>query len=734
MPQPKSGGLAHTGRVRTLALRRLRLLSLPPGSGVSPRKKLAFLAQLASLGYRLDDAELLDGSDDALFDDRSVLDTLRALRGGDADYVPLFLDFPDDIPDDDELFARRIVGYVGNALGAFDEGRRLDNGFVVPEWLFDVERYGADPITQFQTAGQFEAAKKRLAGREGDTHVEWIRLRAIREDDVERHLADFLLGNLYAKASIKQALHEDLATLLARYGAAVDPAKITMKENLALVMRLFWSAGEHDRAAALAQTPTDLLRLFAALTESDVSLATKIKFPKLTRTQRRTIVRRLAEMGSIEEDLWRYRGLWKALGKSIHVGEYASEHPTVASAFHRIRNGHFTTFDAHTEYFLRARETDRLLAHLAKRPGVLGRRVHELLRKLPDATPAILDAFDTLLPDITLKNALVLEAYFATIDDLERRTVINKRGRVKVVPNNAHHALPPATLATLRDCIGRALRSKVAAKGSWSGRSVWIDPKLCQYTVPLQQRAASDGLLTYGRGSQIDVDLGKVLRLFVYWKQTAHRTDLDLSTIQFDDAFNYIGHVSYTNLAAAGIRHSGDVQSAPHGAAEFIDISIAALARRVRYVVPQVYKYAGEHFGDMTCHAGWMIRDRVDVSRDTFDIKTVQNKFDLTGRNSFCLPFALDVKTGRATLFDLYVGTKTMQNRVESSASDIELIGRELLRFVDTRPTMLRLAELHRDARDAATALRREDADITFGLADTTYDAGRADRVLSELL
>ncbi len=720
--------------VKSIALRRLRALAVPAGPGVSPRNKLAFLAQLASLGYHVDDPARLDASDDTLLDDPALFATLRAMRGGDADYVPLFLDFPNDIPDDDELLFRRIVGWVGNALGAFEAGHRLDNGLVVPEWLFDVTRYGADPVTQFQTTGQFEAARARIAGRDGDTHVEWIRLRLIPEADLDHHLTEFLLGNLYAKASIKEALHEDLTRLLERHGDAVDPARVTMKENLALVMRLLWTAGDHTRAARLAKTPTDLLRLFAALTDSDISLADEITFPKLTRAQRRVIVRRLGAMSSIEEDLWRYRGLWRAVGKSLHVGEYAAEQPTVARAFDLIRNGKVTTFDARTEALLAGGDASKILAHLAERPGVLGRRVHELLRKLPAATPAILDAFDTLLPSVTLKNALVLESYFATINDLERRTVINKRGRVKVLENNAKGALRADTLATLRERIARALTTKVAAKGSWVGRRVWIDPELANYTVPLQQRAASDGLLTFGRGSRIRVDLGKVLRLFVYWKQTKLRTDLDLSAIQFDADFRYIGHVSYTNLASQGIVHSGDIQSAPHGAAEFIDITLAELAPEVRYVLPQVNKYAGENFGQMTCHAGWMIREKVDVDRATFDIKTVQNKFDLAGSTGYCLPFAVDLELARATLFDLYVGSRQLENRVESSASDVELIGRELLRFTETRPTMLRLAELHRDARGAAAALRREDADLTFGLDGCTHDAGRAERVLSELL
>ncbi|MCA9662685.1 MAG: hypothetical protein KC486_30375, partial [Myxococcales bacterium] len=165
--------------MESIAVQRLRVLPLPRGAGIPAKARLAVLAELAGMGYRLRNPELLNAADPAWLEGmRGRLDVLKAMRGGDVDYVPLFLRFPDDIPDDGEYFARRIVGYVGNLLGAFTEedGQRLDSGVVVPRWLFDLEAFGADPITQLQSPSLFARAKAKLRKRKADSHVEWIDL------------------------------------------------------------------------------------------------------------------------------------------------------------------------------------------------------------------------------------------------------------------------------------------------------------------------------------------------------------------------------------------------------------------------------------------------------------------------------------------------------------------------------------------------------------------------------
>lgn len=708
---------------------------MPRGGGLETKRRLTFLCELTQLGYTLRNPEALEMAG-GLGDYSRMMQALRALRGGDVPYVPLFSRFPDEVPDDDAYFAARITGVLGNLLGTLRDGRTLDNGLKVPDWLFDLSAFGADPITQMQDEGLFESATRRKAQAGGDRHVEWRRLEVIFEDELEARLKDFLQRNLYASSSIKEALHEDLGRLLDQLGAdAVDMDRIVRKEALALVLGAAWRAGYEALIRRHAKTPTDVLRLFAALTGTDVSLAKPVRFPKLRRAQRRLVLEVLEGAPALQEDLLRYRGLWLQIGRSLHVSEHTKRFPRAAEAFDALRNGRPRSFAATTEGLLADREAERLLGHLSSRPGVLARKLHELLRKLPAARARVLEVFAGHAPEMPLKNLLVLERYFATIDALEHRTVVNKRGTIRVLANTSQGSLPTRTLSSLATILDEAMRAQLAARESWADRRVWSDPALDEVLVPLQQRAASDGLITLARGSRIPARFDRVLRLFIYWKQTEHTTDLDLSLIQLDADFGYCGHVSYTNLKADGIAHSGDIQSAPRGAAEFIDVSLDAVAPPTRYLVAQVHRFSGERFADMRCHAGWMVRQDVDASLKTFDIKTVANKLDLTGHTSFCVPMMVDLEARKVILTDLYMGSGTLGSNVEGSHHVVALACREVARFEQTRPALGALVQRHVSARGGRRVEDRAEADLSFGLGpDCDLDLSRPEVVLSELL
>jgi stress response protein SCP2 len=722
--------------MKSIALRRLRMLPVPPGTGLSKKQKLAFLAELANMGYTVSRAELLDKCSPAfLLDYNQVVDTLKEIRGGKVKYVPLFLGFPNDVPDDDEYFHKRLVGWFGNLARVFPEGEKLKNGLVVPAWLFELKEFGADPITQFQDEGLFKKALKFLKGKKKDTHTEWISLQLVDAEETLGRLRDWALQCLYANSSVKEALHQDILQVLSTldFEQELDLDRVVRRENRALLAKLYWQANDVEKLKSVTQSATDILRLFAALTESDISLAEKIQFPKLKRVQRRLILEILESASGLEEDFRNYKGLWKELGRYLHPGEYAKAFPKTAAVFDQLRNGKLRTFASTTERLLVEGEAQKALAHLRKRPGTLGRKLHELLRCFPTQSELCLDEFSKITKDMTLKNLLVLKSYFSTINSNPWRTVINKRGKIKVLPNNSLGALQEDQLRQLESCLLAAIRANLEQRESWQGKTVYVDPRLRDFTIPLQQRAASDGILTYGRGSRIRIDMNKVLRLFVYWKESGARTDLDLSVIQFDENFDYLGHVSYTHLSAAGIVHSGDLQSAPHGAAEFVDITLSAVDQNVRYLAPQVLRYCGDAFTELDCHAGWMVRENVDKSYQSFDIKTVVNKFDLNGSGSYCIPLLVDLKAREATLVDLFIGQKALHNNVEGSKNEVAVTCREVHRFIQTRPTLFTLAHHHAKVR-GATLVERDEADISFGIEGCTYNAHETEKILAELL
>ena len=714
-----------------IALRRLRLLSITP-LGVNLQSKLTFLAQLAGLGYRVENPE--DYDDSVLYDFSETIEILKQLRGGTVDYVPLFSGFPDRVPEDRAYFVDRMIGFLVRACIAYPQGTRLDNGLVVPDWLFDLNQFGADPIAQMQDPKRFTAAQGQQSGRTQDTHVEWVSLRFADLEEIEKQSLAYLRANLYAKSSIQESLRGDLEWLLGHFSAEqIDATQVVFRETRTYLSQYYWQRQDYAAVARLCDTPTDYLRLFAALTGGDISLAEKTSYPRLTRAQRRLVLGSLERAANLEEDLGRYRGLWLAVGRGLHPGAEAQQFPRTAAAFQALRNGTIRSFNSAIEMAFQAGTSLQFLDRLAERPGLLARRLQQLLKANPGQEEVIFSKLRQVAAQVPLKILLQLESYFRNQWRSRYRTIINKKGRMRVV--HRPYILHGSVLERLADLLAREAQIQVAAKPSWSGRKCWIDPALSKYTVPFQLRKTSEGMLVLGRGTRIPLDPGKVLRLFVYWKQQQRRTDLDLSLLKFDENMKSTGNVSYTRLASEGIVHSGDLQDAPLGAAEFIDIELSVVQDLpdCRYLAPQINRYCGDFFGMMHCHSGWMIREAVDARYHTFDLKTVQNKFDLTGTAGYCLPILVDLRRSEIIFIDLYVCGHDQHNTAERAVSDVSVLCQEMTRMGEMLPNLHDLAVLHQRARGAVRVEHREEADITFGLSGQTYSADRMEKILAEL-
>lgn len=701
--------------MKSIAIKRLRVIPMPKGTGVTGRFAFVMAAELAKLGYRVSNPELLEEGADSLFlDHASLIDTLVEMRGGDVQHVPLFKDFPGSFSNEDVI--EHGTPYV-HGLGS--------------EWHTEWKRVLSSIP---QTKQIFEEGKVDQENRKSDAHTEWIDMKLVPAEDALSLLRDWMYNTLYAQSSIKQEWHDDLRALLKHFGTeGIDFERVVMKENRAFLLEFFWKEDLYQAVIGLTSSPTDLLRLFASLTGTDISLGNKIKFPKFSRKQRRAVLGALELCPNLEEDLVRYRGLWLNVARYIHPGSYAKKMPKVARAFKALAENKITTFNGLTDKLVADNSINALMDHLQHRPGVFARKLHELLRKFPGSFTDIVRAFGVVVDAIPTKTLLVLEAYFLSINEEECRTIINKRGSIKVLPNTSRNTMSEKHIQQVVELIQTTLVGRFSKQDSFDG-SVWIDPKLRKTMVPLQQRMGSDGILTVGRGSRIPLHIDRVLRLFVYWKQTAQRTDLDLSVAAYDENFKQIGQVSWTRLGANGMHHSGDLTSAEHGAAEFIDIELDKLNKNVRYISAQILRFSGEAFSEMTCFAGWMIRDKVDTDYKSFDIKTVANKFDLQGNKSWCIPLLVDLLNNEIIYTDLYVGQRSHANTVEGNISETQQICRELSRFVNTRPNLHALVEKHVRARKANMVNNRDEADITIGLEGSTYDLSKAEEVLANWL
>lgn len=664
-------------KLNTIALRRLHCwLHSPRQRDLFQSKVLAF--ELGQLGFTLSNIDKFTSIVREEFE--TVLAILQEMRGSNVQYVPLFVRFPDDLPNDDEYLIRRILGFFG--INTFADG----------------SRFGADPISQMQREELWQAAVETQTQRLTDTHVEWIILTLISKLEAEQRLGQWATDLIYGATPIKEALWDDLFTILAQLKVEVRIENIQIKETLARLATHQWQQwGE-----IIVKTPTDLLRMFAFIQEQDVSLAKPIdlKGLKLSKPQRRTIIAFLNQCPALAPDLLRYRRLWISLAKWLHPGDFVKRFPRVASAFDDLRNDRIKSFDS---LVINSLPTERLQL-LIERPSVLLRKVTWLLKdyqpeKVADAISSLQDNVDTLpLP--------LLTAVYCAINYDGQRLVINKQGK----PYTLEQRQSPVEKSAVSGAIEQLILTKLQGSKDWD--TVWIDPAIDKLVLPFQARKQSDGLLNIARGSRIAVN-AKTIRLFVYWQENSNRTDLDLSAMRLDTNFNFVGHVSWNHYGAGkDIAHSGDIQSAPNGAAEFIDLRLAAL--EAGYILPSVLRYAGERFSELkACYAGWMARQQIGSKTQTFDARTVAEKVNVNQDGKLWLPFLFDVAAQEIIYADLY----SRGRRIVEGNAHFPALAAALASYWRARPTFGRLAHWYAKANDA-TLVDKENARITIGLSD----------------
>jgi stress response protein SCP2 len=164
-----------------------------------------------------------------------------------------------------------------------------------------------------------------------------------------------------------------------------------------------------------------------------------------------------------------------------------------------------------------------------------------------------------------------------------------------------------------------------------------VDAGIAGAALPLSGKPLPAGLGIFPRGSVTKVE-GDLLRFFIYWRQKRQRTDYDLSALFLDEQYGKPRQISWTNLRGAEAEHSGDVTQAPapDGASEFINIRLTHLGRG--FIVPQVYIYAGEGFGEVEeSFFGFMTRDGEQAGQP-FEARTVRMKSALYSPSRTAVP------------------------------------------------------------------------------------------------
>ena len=646
--------------INAVTIRRLGAVHLPPATGrptlshsVPPRAKTptpergtdagieTALTTMRALGYVLSaPAREALASPEAAW---ALVNAAARLTSGapTAEYRPFYPDFPVQVRDTSEatLLVNAALHYLGDVVGA----RILPAYWPSPR----------EPLPEYDSV--------------------LTELDLATEQDLERIAVD-----LFAQATPFSVQDRADLTALRDHGPSRAP-HVAVKENLAVLTVAFPGL---DFSASY-RTVTDVLRLAVAMAGGDVSLAEPCRFPSFSRAQRRRLLGLLDAVGQTQdgrdsvEEMSRRSERWKRLARHLRPGDYARRFPRAAALLHQVASGDAEAgFTSRLEEALVRHDVEGALRLLATRPGVFARRLNHLLRLCTDdaARERVVAEFAEVAPEVSLPVLVRLWEYFSSPgpEALPWRVVAIKAPTGTKTTLIASTRRPGPADAAVVHAVEEALRQRKRL-----GR-IAVDQGLYEgYTAPVGLRSASPGLRTAGRGTRLPLPEGETIRFFLHWRDLPEtpaeasgpagpaaaedrgtRVDLDLSAFFVSEDFTRTEQIAYYNLRSTAAVHSGDLTSAPDGAAEFIDVTLAeALRQGWRYVVMTVHSFSHHRLSEVPeCWAGAMARGADPQSGEVFEASTVMQRLDLVSPTFNATPFVIDLAERRLIWWDLPVG------------------------------------------------------------------------------
>lgn len=555
-----------------------------------------------------------------------LIPALKELVGADVTYNPMYPNFPQQVAEasDIELFINAIVHYwsFGTLIPEYEKNERLP--------LID---------------------DNKMAVLSVGSH-----------DD----LMTIFTNLVESKTSVSEQDKEDIETIIL---ACPDyttyfPDTITLKENVAFVGKLIIEKAPIKSADSISKyfkTATDVLRLVTALSDGDISLASKTKYRNLRRVERRMIMDLLTGCGNITEDLFRYQYEWIRVAEILHPFEYKkAKYSNVNAAFNTLRNEKKPLmFAGKVQAAITAKDMREAATLLKARPGEFARKLDKLIRDA-DNPNYIVNCFKEVATEISTPVLLQVRQHFIGRMENDNRPV-----RVFFPKGNLAKAMVirnelPKINSNVCKNVARICREALIEQykeKDFLGK-VYIDEDFKNYLVPFSQRSASKAVKTIVRGSKLPIKKdATAVRGFIWWTNTDNtrngwgedRVDIDLSATIYDENWQYVDRVSYTQLRSAKYRayHSGDITNGGNvngdGVAEFIDVEIDTVAKNAgRYIAFQVYSFTRQHFSTLpNCRFEWMEREDVN-SGEIFEPKTVGMKIDLTADSTVAIPVIFD--------------------------------------------------------------------------------------------
>jgi len=611
----------------------------------------------------------------------SIVTDIKLIIGANKKYSPMYPNFPSQVMNatDSELYINAIMHYL--------------------------------------TFGEF------LPNYKKETRIPLLNANKFKVIDLgdEKEFLSIFTNLLQSKTSLSEMDQSDIKWF---FNNKLDfiknllPEEIPLKENVALVSKLILENGLNQQLLfRYFKTATDVLRLCVALSEGDISLSQNTRFRSFKRKERRLILSLLENCNNIEEDMKRYKNRWIRLGERLHPSEFKTSYLKTQTAFNKLRNNEkIETFNGKVDKAIKESNLMAALDLLKQRPGEFARKLDYLLRKT-NRPNVIINEFKNVAEQVASTVLLqVIEHFKHRNDGKELRAFFPKGNISKVFAiDNTLPEVPEIICNNIIRICENSLINQFKQK-DYLGK-VYVDEALRNYIVPFSQRSSSKSFKTIVRGSKLDFPKNtNTIRTFIYWKEAHNdRTDLDLSAVMYDENWNYLEHVSYTNLRSVTYKafHSGDITSAPNGASEFIDLDIESVRKYGgRYIVLSINSFTEQNFAEIPeCFMGWMARGNPN-SGEIYEPKTVENKIDITSEAKICIPMILDLHENKVIWTDIALKSNPrFYNNVEGNQAGMVLMGKAMTTLNKTN--LYDLLRLHVKAR-GEKCYNKEDADIIF--------------------
>ena len=238
--------------------------------------------------------------------------------------------------------------------------------------------------------------------------------------------------------------------------------------------------------------------------------------------------------------------------------------------------------------------------------------------------------------------------------------------------------------AKLRPFLQASIRSALEKHYNGNGyiyNKIFIDPKMKDIALPIEETTSSSGYGILPKGSRITVPAGKIIRLFTYWEKV---NDIDLSLIGIDEKGTVVHEFSWRTMHGwNGTRRdgrfnpiifSGDETSGYNGGSEYFDVHLERFKKmypNVKYLVACNNVYSSGGFNNCFCRAGYMLRDELS-SGEIYEPKTVKTAFTINADSSFAYLFAFDLEERKI----VWLNTAKSSNSRVSGDSDFAFLTR----------------------------------------------------------